>query len=299
MRSRQGFTIVELLIVVVVIAILAAITIVAYNGIQNRAKASAAQSAVSQAGKKVLSYAITNADTYPDTLSAAGIANSDSTSYQYQVNNTSNPKQFCITATTSNISYFVSNATPTPTIGACAGHGLNGAVAITNLESNPSSETTPFNNAGGGSATRGLSSLQKFSGDRSTRLVWASGAAGVQSSIVTVQPSTTYAVSIYVYSESGAIPSFNVGASDYNTNVQGMPAISTIGSWQRSARTYTTAAAQTTLRIWTTVGSASTFYADAIMITQTSTIYAYADGNTQGWLWTGSENNSPSTGSSF
>lgn len=37
----KGFTIVELLIVVVVIAILAAITIVAYNGIQNRAEISA------------------------------------------------------------------------------------------------------------------------------------------------------------------------------------------------------------------------------------------------------------------
>ena len=39
----NGFTIVELLIVVVVIAILAAITIVSYNGISNRAKSSAVQ----------------------------------------------------------------------------------------------------------------------------------------------------------------------------------------------------------------------------------------------------------------
>jgi prepilin-type N-terminal cleavage/methylation domain-containing protein len=39
----KGFTIVELLIVVVVIAILAAITIVAYNGIQNRSHDSAVQ----------------------------------------------------------------------------------------------------------------------------------------------------------------------------------------------------------------------------------------------------------------
>lgn len=39
MRIKQrGFTIVELLIVIVVIAILAAISIVAYNGIQERAK---------------------------------------------------------------------------------------------------------------------------------------------------------------------------------------------------------------------------------------------------------------------
>ena len=36
--KQKGFTIVELLIVIVVIAILAAITIVAYNGIQARAK---------------------------------------------------------------------------------------------------------------------------------------------------------------------------------------------------------------------------------------------------------------------
>lgn len=50
--KSSGFTIVELLIVIVVIAILAAITIVAYNGIQNRAKASAAQSASNTMIKK-------------------------------------------------------------------------------------------------------------------------------------------------------------------------------------------------------------------------------------------------------
>lgn len=40
-KQRGGFTIVELLIVVVVIAILAAITIVAFNGIQQKARDSA------------------------------------------------------------------------------------------------------------------------------------------------------------------------------------------------------------------------------------------------------------------
>lgn len=38
MKKQHGFTIVELLIVIVVIGILAAITIVAYNGLQARAK---------------------------------------------------------------------------------------------------------------------------------------------------------------------------------------------------------------------------------------------------------------------
>lgn len=43
-ERRQGFTIVELLIVIVVIGVLAAITIVAYNGVQGRANDVAVQS---------------------------------------------------------------------------------------------------------------------------------------------------------------------------------------------------------------------------------------------------------------
>ena len=45
---KHGFTLVELLIVIVVIAILASISIVAYNGIQNRAKNVATQSDLRQ-----------------------------------------------------------------------------------------------------------------------------------------------------------------------------------------------------------------------------------------------------------
>lgn len=51
---RRGFTIVELLIVVVVIAILAAITIVAYNGITNRANDSATISTAKQIEKQAI-----------------------------------------------------------------------------------------------------------------------------------------------------------------------------------------------------------------------------------------------------
>ena len=56
-QDQKGFTIVELLIVVVVIAILAAITIVSYNGITNRANASAAASTAASLQKKAELYA--------------------------------------------------------------------------------------------------------------------------------------------------------------------------------------------------------------------------------------------------
>lgn len=67
-RSQHGFTIVELLIVIVIIAVLAAITIVAYNGLTNRAKDSAGQTAASTVIKKAAAY---NAEVgnYPATTS--------------------------------------------------------------------------------------------------------------------------------------------------------------------------------------------------------------------------------------
>lgn len=74
-KIQHGFTIVELLIVIIVIGILATITVVAYNGIQNRANDSAIQGDLSNANKLLsLNYVSTSVYPYDETtLSVIGL----------------------------------------------------------------------------------------------------------------------------------------------------------------------------------------------------------------------------------
>lgn len=59
-KQTSGFTIVELLIVIVVIAILAAITIVAFNGVQVRARDAKRVQDISTIKKLILNYDTSN-----------------------------------------------------------------------------------------------------------------------------------------------------------------------------------------------------------------------------------------------
>ena len=66
--ANRGFTIVELLIVIVVIAILASITVVAYNGISDRSQASRKLTIASQYARLLEMYKVDNGK-YPDSIS--------------------------------------------------------------------------------------------------------------------------------------------------------------------------------------------------------------------------------------
>ncbi len=127
---QQGFTIIELLLVIVVIAILATLTYVAYTTISDRALSSALQSDLKNASTKLETLKIENgADTYPlgPTLPSS-ITSSDGTTLQYA----SNGQTYCLTATTSKsntLQYTLSDDNRTPQQGTCSGHAdATGAV---------------------------------------------------------------------------------------------------------------------------------------------------------------------------
>src|ERR1039457_5880303 len=68
-RHNRGFTIVELLVVIVVIGILAAITIVAYSGITQKAVASSLQSDLTNSAQQLKLY-YADHGSYPTSLSS-------------------------------------------------------------------------------------------------------------------------------------------------------------------------------------------------------------------------------------
>ncbi len=116
-RGLRGFTIVELLIVVVVIAILAAITIVAYNGITANARDSALKADLNTAAKKVgIAQAETGA--YP-SMKPAGLSDI------IQYSQTSGGQGFCATAAKDGRAFHITQSGSIQE-GACSGHTTGG-----------------------------------------------------------------------------------------------------------------------------------------------------------------------------
>lgn len=77
--KQKGFTIVELLIVIVVIGILAAITIVAYNGVQQRAKVTSANSDLMNLNKAIQAARINESKTFMGITGTGCTSCSDTT----------------------------------------------------------------------------------------------------------------------------------------------------------------------------------------------------------------------------
>ena len=120
-RKSSGFTIVELLVVIVVIGILAAITIVSYTGISKKAVASSLQSDLANASQQLKLYQVDN-DAFPTALDCSAtpainticLKSSSGNSYTYFPVNNTNPQTFSLTASSGSTTYRIaSNSTPT------------------------------------------------------------------------------------------------------------------------------------------------------------------------------------------
>lgn len=305
----RGFTIVELLIVVVLIAILAAITIVAYNGLQKRAQTSAVSTALNQASKKVKLYQVDNSS-YPATLAAAGIAD-DEVVYQYSGNATS----YCITGTQGTTSLYLSETVTKPTEGGCPGHGQGGVAAVTNLATNPSAENASGWLSNNGSvypktwdtskARSGMHSVSAANVSSSAQLLSLYDVGTSSGGGISVVGGTTYTTSIYFTADvahSARIGcSFRAGGS-YTAVVYNSATNGSAGTWSRALHTCTSPAGADLLRIIVTVDASlaqpagTRGYVDDLMVTASSSAAAYADGSSPNWIWNGGAHSSTSTG---
>lgn len=134
--ATSGFTIVELLVVIVVIGILAAIAFVAYNGVQSKATVALITGDLRQANTQLGVHTVDNNEQYPDELSQAnnnkGLKFNNKATLMYTAYNESAPSDYCLTAIIGDLIYHVS-ARSAPSPGYCTDHSPLGVASPPSL----------------------------------------------------------------------------------------------------------------------------------------------------------------------
>ena len=311
-QIQKGFTIVELLIVVVVIAILAAITIVAYNGITGRTRASSAQANVSNAIKSLEVFKVNN-NRYPTSSNEANLpSGSNFVSYNAGAG-------FCVSYTSGDSTYYATNVV-TEKEGDCT--------PVVNIATNPSLEanTTGWSArwfGSGGNGTNVIDASGALCGSVGWRKTWtvAGGGqdTGFQYSVPgTVTPGAEYSVSVasrasypttYRAWVSWSNASGSLGTSNMGTYYEApTPGETKVKTFKATAP----AGATTMLVIWGPYPSLSgqpgfqsstplgaTLDGDCVFVAQTSRLVNFADGSSANWAWSGTANASSSSGPAY
>lgn len=135
MKNKKGFTLVELLVVVAIIGILAAVSVVALNTARARARDSRRVADVRQM-QTALELYYNDMGTYPATAAAGGEIKASTTVYMSQIPTPPSPHDGACTAANNLYAYAVQGASttnPSYTITYCLGAttgGLDAGVSV-------------------------------------------------------------------------------------------------------------------------------------------------------------------------
>lgn len=329
--KNRGFTVVELLIVIVVIGILATLTIIAYSGVQDNARRASLQSDLEQSQKKLETYKIKNAETYPANLAAAqaaGIASSGGNALSYTAYTTSTGGAntgYCLQNTINSLQYYVT-AGGSLKPGACQDitnlaydpYGTSNSSVSAN---HPGFNSRWFGSGGAGTVTAvtnandgpeaGITSYLRKTwttvGSHALDTAYSHTSGGTGGLVVS--PGETVSASVYLRLSKNNAPSSNylrfqwfdsagVSISTATTPNQSYVA----NQWLKLSNTQTAPANAAYLEIISiaylefNIQVGDTFDGTGLMITKTSDLKDFAGGNSRNWRWTGTANNSQSTG---
>ena len=315
----RGFTIVELLIIIVVIAILAAITIVSYSAITKNSREQSVNADLTSVSSELAKYKA-DKGVYPTvTQFNSDIKKSNSSggsAYSYVYDSTRD--SYCLAVTGYSKSFHLESSNTKASDGDC---GAATPVTVVNMLRNPSfasgSNFSIYATSTGAPQTTALRTNSdahsgntyvrvSFSGTGSQTITYSFETASIGANL---QPNTPYTLSAKIRPSKALTFNANFswttsGGTTFNSPVTSIAAPA--GSWTTislsgQSATHTDVDAVIATAAGSTWASGDTLDLDSMMLTQGTTVYEYRDGSYPGWSWNTSSapNNSASTGPSI
>lgn len=211
-RSFYGFTIIELLVVIVVIGVLASVIIVSYSGLSSRSTVASLQSDLTNAKKQLMNFQVqsstnsfptaincTNPSTTEICIRASGSNVLNNTTYK--VNNSSNPPTFNLTATNGTSTYWINDSSNVMTTPNIVSSGILFNLDATNPASfnNISGNTTWADLSGNGNNAVLINSPLYSSGNGGYFTLNGSNQYANVSSLTDILSNSNYSKSVWFY----------------------------------------------------------------------------------------------------